>query len=262
MKNLNKEERAVIILPSYWNLDKNFIYPNNKEELLHSLKTNVKFSRIKFPSHYYTDFDKFENETNLEEFYDAHEFNSKNDQEPYFISTNDIPYYNERLRGCGLDKIEQTQSTFYLQNYKAFIWNKFFLIHQPHIKSTRVLCPDSQSQYSVHSARTHFIMTFNEFPRFNIVNKKNQTVLQKIHFKKYFKKKFFYFAYNELSYFDIFDINSYDYFNINHSDIHYFDFFGLFYYSFLFLTFLFLSFFQRNKFHLNNNNIDFINKNK
>jgi hypothetical protein len=43
-------------------------------------------------------------------------------------------------------------------------------------------------------------MTYNEYPRFNIINKLNQTVLQSL--KKLEKRNFYYMSYIDVAYFD------------------------------------------------------------
>jgi hypothetical protein len=84
LKFLDKNYQAVLILPSYWNEDSNLIYPNDKNELINTLKINKKLTRCPFWSHLQTNFDFFEK--NVEnDFYNLPNINIKNDQEPYFI---------------------------------------------------------------------------------------------------------------------------------------------------------------------------------
>lgn len=108
------------------------VIPKSKPELLNALKSHIIrpfYFQICWKCQKYTDYEAWEKESYSPKLAVAFEVSWHDPWEPFYISHNSVPMYDERFRQYGFNRISQV-CELYVSGHKFSVLNNAFLVHK------------------------------------------------------------------------------------------------------------------------------------
>ncbi|RWS05376.1 beta-1:4-glucuronyltransferase 1-like protein [Dinothrombium tinctorium] len=128
-----KEDKTVYVVPVYEMKEESFKLnlPKEKTELLRSIETMEArpfYFELCWKCHKYTDYEAWQREPQRAKLAALFEVLWQDPWEPFYISRNNVPLYDERFRQYGFNRISQV-CELHIAGYKFSVLNNAFLIH-------------------------------------------------------------------------------------------------------------------------------------
>lgn len=125
---VNQKEKFCFVIPAFETQEKDFQFPETKNQLLTLLKSNkiIPFYYHTWPTgHEPTDYDKWRTST------EPYLIKWKPDFEPYIVIDKGVPSYDNRFVGYGWNKISHIMEVA-ASGYQFMVLHDAYIIHVPH----------------------------------------------------------------------------------------------------------------------------------
>ncbi|RWS28215.1 beta-1:4-glucuronyltransferase 1-like protein [Leptotrombidium deliense] len=129
-----KEDKTVFVVPAYEVKEElsDESIPRDKSELLRlvdTLEARPFYFELCWKCHKYTDYDAWQRERQTPKLTVLFEVLWRDPWEPFYISRNNVPFYDERFRQYGFNRISQV-CELHFSGFKFSVLNNAFVVHK------------------------------------------------------------------------------------------------------------------------------------